>query len=418
MDIIKVLSGFCCLMSVISGSSYNATNQHLDKVPNDVPSNVTKLILSRNLIQTIGSAQFTPFLRLKSIILDNNRISNVSKGAFCNNATTEIDLSRNKIGQFPDFACVGDVLELLDLSGNDLIELTEENFADLSVLEKLSLSGNKLTSANIQALLPLANTLSDLDLSSNSIEEIGLAFKNFPKLTNVSLNDNSIRHFADDAFLNCTSLKSFACKTCELDEFPVFLSGGSLNRVNLADNNITNITLGHLKHLPELRHLIVRGNYLGETALAIFQWPNRSNLVTLNIAGTNIPPTVLHKGAFDGFSSLRSLYLGLLNLTTFPDCTPIRDTLRTLDLNGNRLNQLSSEHVEGLKLQKLVINGNDFRSWRDIDGIFSLSTTLKSLALEGIRLNDSDRRIWQMPALVEVNMKRATLGCLVQVSIN
>ena len=115
-----------------------------------------------------------------------------------------------------------ELLEILDLSGNELKKVPINILEAHPRLEELSLSGNRIESSNLFFKVPSNNTLRLLDLSSNS-----LSFVNPPLLTEIT------KHSNPQLTLDLSN-NPFLC-VCELQPLVQWLQETTIDIVNKKD---------------------------------------------------------------------------------------------------------------------------------------------------------------------------------------
>ena len=129
--------------------------------------------------------QGVPQLRnLRKLYLNRNRISQLSSNAFASYASKDLIIK-------------------LSLAGNRLTDATlGENtvFRPLRLLQELSLETNSLTQIPSAALVNQRETLTNLNLGLNNINEVPVGALDFPNLTSLSLEFNGITVIPPQAF--------------------------------------------------------------------------------------------------------------------------------------------------------------------------------------------------------------------------
>ena len=143
-----------------------------------------------------------------------------------------------------------------------------------------------------------------LDLSGNAIVTITIkSFPNAPRITSLSLSENSITNIEPGSLDNLTEIKNLQLDGNNLTSIPsgLFRNQAKLENLNLGENSLQNISCGMWKGLTTLRDLRLTGNNLINICPGAFS--NLPQLHTLQV-DTNI---------FNNF------YVQLLNLSTYPD---------------------------------------------------------------------------------------------------
>ena len=249
------------------------------------------LNLGYNRIEAIPDLAFGSFVHLRSLLLNDNRISgevqaftfagpfqvkelNLSRNqltgladrAFHDNKRLEsLWLQQNAIARIHRTAFTGlSALKALSLSRNDLTELPEDSFADLTSLEHLWLYRNRLTDLPAGLFSGLTE-LRTLSLSSNQLTSVpdGL-FSDLAALEQLWLLDNGITAISSGTFEGLSSVLSLSLSGNDLTSLPnrAFSETPSLEALWLYGNGISDIASNAFDGLANLRYLDISNNPL------------------------------------------------------------------------------------------------------------------------------------------------------------
>ncbi|MGH0139650.1 UNVERIFIED_CONTAM: hypothetical protein FKN15_042579 [Acipenser sinensis] len=189
--------------------------------------------------QASSNTSFFPEVHggLWSLDLSNRNLSSsdISCGTFKHLQLKYLNLSNNHLVMFP--LCLPATLKVLDLSNNNISELTDHSFQDLLDLHTLILNHNNI----IQVLLSTTLNLKVLDLSYNQILSL-----------------------------------------------PVTTNWTNLTYLSIAENQIENVYLNDLNTFQSLEHLNLAGNPLAYCNTSGRADVSASNLIELDIRKTNI----------------------------------------------------------------------------------------------------------------------------------
>ncbi|XP_045081301.1 leucine-rich repeat-containing protein 19 isoform X1 [Coregonus clupeaformis] len=163
-----------CLVSTLLSTGgdgiVDCSNKTLQFIPSNHPQNITKLILSNNLIELsiADEAALKNYSRLTELHLDGNRLTVLPGKLFKTMSELEVlNLSHNNISRVEPKALSGLFnLRELDLSHNQLQSLPLDLLADLHKLAILRLGGNTLRKLYISVE---KNLLKELDLKENPL---------------------------------------------------------------------------------------------------------------------------------------------------------------------------------------------------------------------------------------------------------
>jgi hypothetical protein len=199
------------LKSLASLQPFGAALRTVDASHNEISSidvdafflsdGLTELNLSSNRL-TIGafrsqnSMTLFGLTALRSLDLSNNNFTELSQPDMLLSTRTtlvELDLSDNVIAWIADGALADlSTLESLDLSRNRIQSLTSRNFLGLTWLQRIDLSDNQLESLP-DGLFAQCHRLRLLDLRRNTIRYISAeAFDGLDGLTDLLLDDNKL----------------------------------------------------------------------------------------------------------------------------------------------------------------------------------------------------------------------------------
>ncbi|KAK3095292.1 hypothetical protein FSP39_012895, partial [Pinctada imbricata] len=185
---------------------HNNKITYLEEGAFDGVSITEDLTLYNNGLVSLQGNVFSNSSTVNDLLLNNNNISYIPINAFDNLAMTRIYLQDNSITDYPTDALKNKGLQTIDLTNNQISEVTGNSFLDHTTVTRLELDNNKLakiTSGTLDALL----NLEDLDLSDNNITYIEpLSFSQLTDLQTLDLSNNNLIFFPK--LPNMTSLKS------------------------------------------------------------------------------------------------------------------------------------------------------------------------------------------------------------------
>ncbi|NXR20107.1 NEPN protein, partial [Cinclus mexicanus] len=125
------------------------SKNQLHTVPLRLPGRLQKLDCSNNLIQRVTAQDFQGLQDLKHLFLDNNAVSTFEAGALQQCAQlSNLALEQNLLSSIPLRQVnlrTADTLARLDLKGNDIEDVGEQELKDLKQLQVLNLRNNKIS---------------------------------------------------------------------------------------------------------------------------------------------------------------------------------------------------------------------------------------------------------------------------------
>lgn len=125
---------------------------------------------------------FSNVPKLNAISAYGNRLRNIVKDWFADTPLEILILESNRIKKIDDGA-FGDVMSFVDLSCNELTEISAKWFRKPGRMELFSLRSNKITTLPASLLRKFTN-LTELDLSYNQIVTVGPAALTGPRIMN------------------------------------------------------------------------------------------------------------------------------------------------------------------------------------------------------------------------------------------
>ncbi|NXP53447.1 NEPN protein, partial [Heliornis fulica] len=132
------------------------SKNQLHAMPLRLPGRLQKLDCSNNLIQRVTAQDFQGLQDLKHLFLDNNAVSMFEAGALQKCAQlSNLALEQNLLISIPLRQVnlrTADTLARLDLKGNDIEDVGEQELKDLKQLQVLNLRNNKISALDGKVL--------------------------------------------------------------------------------------------------------------------------------------------------------------------------------------------------------------------------------------------------------------------------
>ncbi|KAM8946115.1 PH domain leucine-rich repeat-containing protein phosphatase 2 [Pelodytes ibericus] len=259
-----------------------------------------------------------------------------------------LNLSHNKLGEFPLQICEITSLTELNVSCNRLTQLPTEVCRLLS-LQTLNLDGNSLTS--LPEDLGTLPQLSALGLSFNDFSDIPKVYEKLVSVEKLCMSGNSLTNLSLQALNNTPHLKHIDLRMNLLAQ----VVGGSLEGINhvahldVRDNQLTELDLSCLGGLEQLhceRNQLKELTLCGFSLRAVYASSNRLSSLSLFLA-----PALL-----------ASLELSRNCLTTVPEWVCECKKLEVLDLSWNLLTELPLRVLSSVSLRKLLVGHNQLKN--------------------------------------------------------
>lgn len=222
-------------------------------------------------------------------------------------------------------------LTKLNVSHNDITEVSSNLFVNAKKLLEVDISFNKITQIDPQAFagnLPIQS----LNLSHNNITHLHRElFDNLSRLQNLTISHNNIEHLGGQTFNNLTNLEFLDLShnpIYELDKH-LFTSCSKLKRLYLSHMELQLIEPKTFSHQEQLEILELSNNNLKVLDIRAFDGgiflPKFDSLKYLSIARNK-----LHE--FNGFSSERFPFVQIIGMDQNEfDCCELEKLLRIID---------------------------------------------------------------------------------------
>lgn len=335
----------------------NLASNKLYFFPADVIANLQFLEcidLSRNELKTIDELDFARLPKLRSLLISNNQINSISEMAFHNSTQLQIlDFSSNKLDRLGERTFEGLVrIDLLNLKNNSFSELPDTIFerTKLHMLENINLAYNLFQSAPLKALQRQYFFISSVDLSYNNITEIPAddsVMVNIKKLDLSSnpLSSEAIKNILEEPkTVRELNLANTGITIINRLELPF------LQKLNLTNNNITEITESAFERTTLLESLDLSFNNLSEFNVAFSKiWPLLSNVQVVNISSN--PITAISQHDFEGLRGVKHF-----SLKDLPECNRIEKGAFKYMPNLARLDAYGYPKLGYLDVQGLLQN--------------------------------------------------------------
>ncbi|KAI5629473.1 toll-like receptor 5, partial [Silurus asotus] len=337
-------------------------------------NSLVHLLLSENSLQDVHTLANLP--QLKTLFLDNNKITSLYGLPSQTRNVTTIDLRYNRL---------------------DNAESVYTILVEFPKIEKISLGGNMFSwcTLNQKYLVSPSNHVQFLDLHLTGLQNLWVQgrcldmFDHLHQLQMLHLQYNSIRSLPKDIFKGLTSLHTLDLSFNSItyisnpNVFPK-----SLRTLSLARNHLGSVDP---KAFSSLTTLELSGNHrntfkdLAESGIKTLDLSNGSIFALKNSVFSHMPDLIeisladnvinqIERDAFNGLDNLGFLNLSnnLLDKIHSDTFNHLRN-LETLDLSNNNIKMLMSESFQGLNnLVNLLLSENSLQSLYTIGNLPSL----------------------------------------------
>ncbi len=379
--------------------------------------NLLVLDVSNNRLRSLGENYLLELKSLKFLYLSNNQILNIDEGVFRQlNSLIHLDLSKNLIYTLENSCNISIFTELIGLERLELSMNKIENFPINLNLSKnlahLDLGQNKIKEITNASLYLLEN-LKELILRENFLKKFLVS--NLKSIEILDLSVNLLDSFLMPKIINLFQVKldknlglnmveihedlkslSLAKTNSSMILSLTFPTKSKLEDLDLSLNNLTYLASNYFKNLKHLRKLNLR-----ETNLIDFEFllESKSTLVLLDVS-SNIYFSKNSNFMIKQLEKLTLLYVTKCGLRKFPH-TSLK--YEYLDLSFNNLNTFDLNNLDTLVY--LDLSFNNFISILDnqieIKGFMNFYTNLKSINLSFSLRSMFSNRVFHFNKMLE-----------------
>lgn len=356
------------------------------------------IVLSKNNLTVISTSAFFNLSRLSSIFLQDNQLESFTLDIIeGETAQLYINISNNALRELitSNDSTINEIkVRTLDMTNNKISVITDAFFASTSnYLLHLFLSKNQIS----EITFPILPVLQVLDLSYNNISSID--FDCFLCCTNIQilkLDHNFIHNISEDTFKNSNNLRVLDIshnKLYYLNE-NIWLNT-KLERLNLSGNNFLVLPSTTLLQIHQtLRHLDFSFNKLENVSANVFSSFNK--LKALNLSSNHI--TFLHEMSFYGLSHLLELDVSHNPLRYIADENIFTHlvALRSLHMRNASLISVCSLPLPHLNV--LILKDNCL--FNISETVFRMSQQVRYLDVSGNLLQDVPHHAWHNTRLL------------------
>ncbi|KAK6110180.1 Leucine rich repeat family protein [Brugia pahangi] len=351
-----------------SGQNGPAIVEQLKKTPIEI----RELALEKANIVEIGRNAFRN-LRIKKLILDNNRIRALHPQAFrgLESVMLELSISKNKLTAIPTDSLVGmRALRVLSLRCNNIGDIEAPAFQNTSSMIDLNLECNQICNIEGSVFNDVKDTLQNLILDNNCLSAVpSEALRGLDNLIGLHMKYNEIKQLNNMQLTNLSSLTILSLtgnkiSTIESDFMPqaenlryLYLGNNNLETIeqgvmhqfkqvqviDMSYNYFTKITGDMFSGLEHLQHLNLEGNQIKDIAPGAFATTPLLLLWLRNNCLGSISPNL-----FQGTPFLRQVSLANNNIRTIePLSFAHLANLHTLDLSHNKIHIIEPSAIIG-----------------------------------------------------------------------
>lgn len=353
----------------------DCSGQDLVSVPENLPSDLTVLDFSDNLISSGSLTTLCKYTHLEHLSIANNHINVIEPDEF---SACEISQSINFTGnnlQSINGSILNGLQSTHSFHGLEANNYAEDAFSDLPLLTELEMITHQahlpvsiFKNSKIQILkLKIPNVIRIPETLIDPLEST---------LTTFELDSRSLKALPDNFFSNLKVLQDVTLRLPDIQSLP-----SRVFDVDALSTVIKIVTLHDIKYLKSsifqslgvLRHLFIRGSI--EMSSDLFRGLHNLEILDLR-------DITLHKLPDDWFRDLKHL--------------------RELTLRNARINDISRQNFESFDLLEIIdLSANSLRAL-NLELFHNISDTLKALNLSHNYLKDIPNKLFKINAALEI----------------
>ena len=366
-----------CYASLKHGATMNCWHLDYDDLPPVIYRNLSRLRLDYNHITNLSRRGMDTARSVYQLSISNNNITEMDETAFADMTNLkELNLKFNPLMTLPDWV-FSPLLRLtsFQLSNIGLQEFNSRAFVNLTNLVYLDLTDNVLKKMprfvwNGAALMP---NLQYLHLEGNAIVSFHASeLRGYESVVELHLTGNHIKTLEADNFFLMRSMNRLVLdKNFPFDDIDkcAFCQAARLQTISLANSGftVTRETASIFQRVPNIRKLSLSNihisNKMKPDVDVVFQ--NLRRLMELDLTGVDLGSKI-QSGMLANLTSLKWLRLSSTKIGTYlrgDVFVDVGDTLEQLDLADNKLvtvNRSSLPEKLWRRLRRIDLSANPF----------------------------------------------------------
>jgi Leucine-rich repeat (LRR) protein len=380
----------------------NIQNNYINELPHTLGlmSNLFKLNIEGNPLKGLvtkmkgaNTEQIKKYLKGK-ITGPELQLSSSKQNKFSNIMNNHYNHNIKNSGNINIASCI--INGNLNMSNNQLKIFPINNilkYIRKNTLNKIDLSDNKLINIHsMENILPIIQSLKELNLSNNIIENFPLCILTLPNLSILNVSNNKLKTFPSEFPID--NIKTFTSNLTSLD---------------LSFNNLTYIPEG-IRMFPKLVNLIMLNNNI--TSINSLQKMKLNKIETINLGNNKIEkiPNQLYKN----IPKLKMFIIENNNLTDIPSDFCLLSELNVINFYGNPIKKIRSDLLANAQnlityLKRLYKPDNDDLKHKETKPIKKQIINKHVQLHSAISIQDKINQINQQIELVEYELKKQGL---------
>uniref|UniRef100_A0A0N5A498 LRRCT domain-containing protein n=1 Tax=Parastrongyloides trichosuri TaxID=131310 RepID=A0A0N5A498_PARTI len=368
-----------------------------------------------NVINAIQQAKSVP---IDSLTIVDTAITNIPSNVFTDFTILRLVMNRNTLETIQNGAFNGNMLDSLvelDLSDNNLRQVPQQGLTELRALRKIYLNRNRISTLSSTAFdnYVSRDKLLKLELAGNRLTNAAFmnsnVLRSLTSLTELSLETNSLTQIPSYALAGCReTLINLNLGLNQINQVPVgALDFPKLTSLSLEFNGIVTIIPQAFQGVPILQYLYLTGNKFPTWNPEMFFYIRQ--LRTLGIGET--PISIIPEDAFKYTPNLIRLEMSEAAVYQIDQGAFQRTKLiQAIIMNRNRLNEVRSDYFTGLNdLYSIDLQNN--RIERVDDAAFANLPSIRHLDISYNLIQTMPTNTFTNSFAPEPNDRRVIYAC-------
>ncbi|XP_062537568.1 chaoptin [Armigeres subalbatus] len=325
--------------------------------------NLRSLATSHLSSLTLNAEDFADFgLELEELRITRSGLKSIKNRAFANlRGLKRLDLSENRIDSVEAnaFNEIGHTLLSLRIShgfGGQLFQIPHESFRQLTTLEALDLSNNKLKTVNENSFHFMENLVS-LELHDNQIDTLPKGtFQGdiHCKLKMISLRYNNLKQLSTHSFADLGQLNALYLDDNRIEtiEKRAFVNMNNLKVLNLRGNKLSKISDESFQNLPELEKVDLAYNALTSFDFDYFDQVGSLTSLEVDVSHNRI----MALGEIIVPTSNESSLVQLAHASTAREHVASLSNIKKLDMSSNNISSIDVGYFKPLELSLVKLS--------------------------------------------------------------
>ena len=342
----------CGVTSILSHAFQNVNNVDSIRITENDLQN-----LDQNAFRKIGQG----LKLITTLTLSNNQLVEIPQYAFIDLSTVHhINLRDNKLRHVAENAFLSlRVLHTLDIGENNLVEIPDLLLQTLDSLVKLDLDNNNLGAVN-GLNMPSNNKLVEVNLQYNSISTVTQICGNMHLIERMFLTNNKLEHLNASTFTTCPKLERLNLDFNKITSIndDTFSKMPALVYLDLSNNLLRSVNSQIFKSLTNITFLYLQNNQI----LSLHGMPFVNNVALRYLDLSHNKIAVLGSAVFSGLKLMETLHLASNSLTKIQYGTFSPKMFAVsgfLNISNNALIEIENKSFANLKLIVLDLSGNN-----------------------------------------------------------